>query len=516
MAFVDCIYEYYNKDIEVEQLLSMRDISKTFGITKALSNVNLTLNSGECLALMGENGAGKSTLIKLLMGVHIKDSGSIFINGDEVYIKNPHDAKRLGIAAVYQDVFLAPELSIGENFFLGNLPYLKFGIVDWKKIYYLTKEHLKSLNIKLDPKEVLSKLTIAQQQMVAIAKSVYQNAKILIFDEPTALLTNDEKIQIFEIIRHLRNAGHGIIYISHRMEEVFQISDRVTILKDGKYVDTLNTKDTNENDIVRLMVGRSFLNMYNIKSSSKEETRLSVSRLCSKEKNINDVSFDLRQSEIFGIFGLIGAGRTEVMRMVYGADKITDGVIKLNNKEVHFKSPKDAIKNHIGFIAEDRKYQSLALKLSITDNINLPSYSRNSLFGFIKINKIKNNSKKYVKDLHIKASSISQNVGNLSGGNQQKVVIAKWLLTGSKILIADEPTIGVDVGARSEIYKLFENLTESGVSIILISSYLPEIIGLSDRIMVMHEGRNMGILDKKDFTEESLMTLASGLKLNNF
>lgn len=499
--------------MKVSELLSMINISKTFGITKALSNVSIALKEGECLALMGENGAGKSTLIKILMGAYTKDSGDIFIKGDRVNIHNPHDAKRLGIAAVYQDVFLAKELTIGENFFLGNLPKNKLGIINWKKAYDDTEEYLKSLDIKLNPRERLSKLSIASQQMVAIAKAVYQNAKILIFDEPTALLTNDEKLQIFEIIRHLRKKNHGIVYISHRMEEVFQIAQKVTLLKDGRYVDTLNTKDTDENNLVKLMVGRQFLDMYSIKSNSKEDVILNISDITSKERNVYDISFNLKKSEILGVFGLIGSGRTEVMRMIFGADRLDKGNIRLHGKNVIFKNPKEAIRNKIGFIAEDRKNQSLASNLSVNDNINLPSYRNNSKFGFINSYKTAKNSKEYVDKLNIKTSSIKQNIGNLSGGNQQKVVIAKWLLTGAEILVADEPTIGVDVGARAEIYKLFENLTSSGVSIILISSYLPEVMGLSDRIMVMHEGKSMGIVEKENFTEEKLMTLASGLKL---
>lgn len=496
----------------MEQLLSMKGISKFFGTTKALDNVDLELNKGECLALMGENGAGKSTLIKILMGVHIKDSGSIYVRNNIVDIHSPNDAKNLGIAAVYQDVFLAPELSIGENFFLGSLPYNKFGLVDWKKVYKESNEHLSSLNIDLNSKHVLSKLTIAQQQMVAIAKSVYQNASIFIFDEPTALLTNDEKLQIFEIIRNLRDKGAGIIYISHRMEEIFQIADRVTVLKDGQYVDTLDVASTNENAIVKLMVGRAFVDMYNIKSHNRDDVVLEVKNITSNVNNVRNISFNLNKGEIFGVFGLIGAGRTETMRMIFGADKMKSGTIKINNKSMKFRSPKDAIKNSMGLITEDRKHQSLALSLSVHDNINLSSYSKSSRLGFIDVFKTKKNSKEYVKKFNIKIQNIKQRVINLSGGNQQKVVIAKWVLTGSKILIADEPTIGVDIGAKAEIYKLFEELTSTGVSIILISSYLPEVMGLSDRIMVMHEGENMGIVSKGNFTEENLMILASGLK----
>lgn len=495
----------------MKQLLLMKNISKSFGVTKALNNVNLDLNFGECLALMGENGAGKSTLIKILMGVYSKDSGEIFIEGDKVNIYNPYNAKQNGVSAVYQDVFLAKELSIGENFFLGNLPKNKFGFIDWHKVYSESDKHLKALNIDLDSKEKLSKLSIAGQQMVAIAKSIYQNTKILILDEPTALLTNDEKRQIFEIISHLKKQGCGIVYVSHRMEEIFEISDRVTILKDGAYIDTLNTKETDENTLVKLMVGRSFIDMYNIKSHSADEVVLEVDNISSIDNKIKNISFCLKQSEILGMFGLVGSGRSEIMRMVFAADKLGHGSIKIHGKQVNFKNPKQAINNRMGFIAEDRKYQSLALNLSVKDNINLPSLDKISNFGFINAKKMINNSKDYVDKLHIKVQDINQNLISLSGGNQQKVVIGKWLLTGSKILIADEPTIGVDVGARAEIYKLFENLTKEGVSIILISSYLPEVMGLSDRIMVMHEGVNMGILNKKEFSEEKIMALASGL-----
>jgi ribose transport system ATP-binding protein len=498
----------------MSELLQMSGISKTFGPTKALDNVHFKLNAGECHALMGENGAGKSTLIKILMGVYSKDSGSISIEGKTANIVNPHIAQQLGVAAVYQDVFLAPRLTIGENFFLGNLPKTKIGMVDWKKVHREAADNLEKLKIELNSWEKLSALTIAQQQMVAIAKAVYQNAQVLIFDEPTALLTNDEKKQIFDIIRQMRDMGHGIIYISHRMEEVFEICDRVTVLKDGKYVDTLNIKETDENTLVSLMVGRDLSGMYNIESHVKNNVVLSVKNISAKNRNVSNVSFDLRENEVFGIFGLIGSGRSELLRSVFGVDKRTGGTVNLFGNDVNFKNPKQSIVNKIGLIAEDRKYQSLALSLPIVDNINLPSYRNISRLGmFISQSRARKNAEEYIKKLNIKTSGIGQSVNNLSGGNQQKVVIAKWLLTGAVILVADEPTIGVDVGSRNEIYKLIENLTGSGVSIILISSYLPEVMGLSDRIMVMHDGKNTGILEKKNFTEENLMTLASGLEL---
>jgi len=492
----------------------MNGISKIFGSTKALDNVNFELKRGECHALMGENGAGKSTLIKILMGVYTKDSGSIFIEGNNADITNPHDAMHFGIAAVYQDVFLAPQLTIGENFFLGNLPKNKIGKVNWTEVYEKADDNLKKLNISLNPREKLSSITIAQQQMVTIAKAVYQNARILIFDEPTAFLTNDEKEQIFNIIRKMREMNCGIIYISHRLEEVFEICDRVTILKDGKYIDMLNINETDENVLVGLMVGRDLSGMYNIKSHAKNNYVLDVKNISAISNNVNDVSFDLKENEIFGIFGLVGSGRTELLRAIFGIDKRIDGTVNLFGKEVHFKNPKQSILNKIGFIAEDRKRQSLAINLSIIDNINLPSYKNISTMGlFISQSRAKKNALEFVEKLKIKTSGIEQNVESLSGGNQQKVVIAKWLLIGANILIADEPTIGVDVGSRNDIYKIMEQLTESGVSIILISSYLPEIMGLSDRIMVMHEGKNMGIIEEKDFSEEKLMTLASGLEI---
>jgi ribose transport system ATP-binding protein len=498
----------------MNELLRMADISKTFGPTRALGNVHFELNRGECHALMGENGAGKSTLIKILMGVYLKDSGSIVIEGKTVNITNPHIARQLGIAAVYQDVFLAPQLTIGENFFLGNLPKTKAGRVDWKKVHREADDNLERLKIELNSRERLSALTIAQQQIVAIAKAVYQNAQVLVFDEPTALLTNDEKKQIFDIIRRMRDMGRGIIYISHRMEEVFEICDRVTVLKDGQYVDTLDIKETDEKTLVGLMVGRDLSGMYNIESHVKNNIVLDIKNVSVRNRNVSNVSFYLRENEVFGIFGLIGSGRSELLRAVFGVDRRTGGTVNLFGREVSFKTPKQSIVNKIGFIAEDRKYQSLALSLPIIDNINLPSYFSISRLGmFISQSMARKNAEEYVKKLNIRTSGIGQSVSNLSGGNQQKVVIAKWLLTGANILVADEPTIGVDVGSRNEIYKLMENLTGNGVSIILISSYLPEVMGLSDRIMVMHEGKNMGVLKKKDFTEENLMTLASGLEL---
>jgi len=492
-------------------VLEMKNISKSFGVVKALNNVEFTLKKGECHALMGENGAGKSTLIKILMGVYEKDSGDIFIDGNLVNIQNPSHARECGLAAVYQDVYLASELSVGENFFLGELSQKGNMFINWKKLHETASNILNSINYKIDTKRCLRDLSIASQEMVAIAKAIHQNAKILIFDEPTALLTNDEKIEIFRIIEDLKSLGHSIIYISHRMEEIFEICDRVTIFKDGSYVDTVNTKDTNENKLVSLMVGRSFEHMYNIKDHTQDQIVLDIKNLKSPINKVKDISFNVKKGEIVSLFGLIGAGRTESVRMIFGADPIQSGEVFYYGQKIDFSSPINAIKNKFGFIAEDRKKQSIALTLSVEENINLASYSFESRMGFIQQSLAKKEALSYINRLRIKTPSPEQKIQYLSGGNQQKAVIARWLRTGVQVLIADEPTIGIDIGAKAEIYKLFEELTEQGVSIILISSYLPEIIGLSNRIYVLYDGKCIKEVHKSDFDEELLVSLASGL-----
>ncbi len=500
------------------ELLRVEDIHKTFPGVKALKGVNLQVLSGEIHALVGENGAGKSTLIKCVMGVHKKDErkGRIMIEGKEVVIQGPLHAKSLGMGAVYQDVMMAPHLSVAENFFLGSLPS-KNGFINWKKAHQDASKLLKDLNIQVNTKSKLSDLSIAKQEMVAIAKMVADNSKVVVFDEPTALLSNEETEVLFDLIFKLKNKGIGIIYISHRMEEIFKISDRVTILKDGAYVDTLNTSETNEDEIIQKMVGRSVENMYHIEKPEIGNRTLQVKGL-TKEGVFNDINFEVHSGEIFGMFGLVGSGRTEIVECIFGAEHYDKGEIYIEGKKVGIKTPSQGISAGMGLVTEDRKETGLFMELSCSTNTNIISYKEISKAGVIDAKKEKQNSKYFKDTLSIKTPSIHQLVKNLSGGNQQKVVLSKWLSNKSKILIIDEPTVGVDVGAKVEIYKLIEGLLKEGISIIMISSYLPEIMGLADRIMVISEGNQMCIVNKSEFTlgndedEERFVKLASGIK----
>lgn len=494
-----------------KKILEMRNINKEFPGVKALVDVDLTVHEGEVHALVGENGAGKSTLIKIMMGVYQKTSGETYIDGNKVEIKNPIQARERGLGAVYQDVNLALHLSVGENFFMGKMPRTKLGLVDWNRVYSETKELLESLDIFVDPKMLIKNLPVAQQEMVAIAKIIQEKAKIVVFDEPTALLTNEETEQLFKLIRKLKSDGVGIIYISHRMEEIFTISDTVTVLKDGAWVNCLPVPETNEDQLIAMMVGRSIEDMYSIQHQKLGDVVLKIKDLKS-EGRFEGINFEVKSGQIFGMFGLVGSGRTEIVRSIFGADQYDEGEIYINGKRSDIKSPQHGIKEGIALLPEDRKEQGLALKLSVGENTNIVTYPLISKMGVINDSIVKENAEKYKESLRIKTPSIHQKVKNLSGGNQQKVVISKWLCRGSQIFIFDEPTVGVDVGAKVEIYKLFEKLLAQGHTIIVVSSYLPEVMGLADQIMVMWEGKQMAILDRSEFGEETILKLASGIK----
>jgi len=499
-----------------KELVRLTNISKTFPGVKALNGVSLTVHAGEIHALVGENGAGKSTLIKVLTGAHQADlGGEIYIEGKRTEIHNPAVALALGIGAVYQDVMMAPHLSVGENLFLGKLPR-KNGLVDWARIRRETIESLGQIGVDIDPSIQLKSLTIAKQEMVAIGKIVHENAKVIIFDEPTALLTNEEVDQLFALIRRLKAAGCGIIYISHRLEEIFQICDTVTVLKDGQFVASLPTEDINQDRLISLMVGRNLEEMYSVNRQEPTAPVLEVRNL-HRAGVFRDISFTVRRGEIFGMYGLVGAGRSEVMRALTGADPLDSGEILLEGKPVRIKNPKQSIRRGVAFLTEDRKRFGLAMNLSVAFNINIASYDAISKGGIVNLRLESQRADHYVGEINIKTPSIQQKMNNLSGGNQQKVIIGRWLACNSRLFIFDEPTIGVDVGAKVEIYRLFEELIKKGAAIIVISSYLPEVMGLSDRIAVMSEGRIMDVIDRKVFCrngvmdEESLVRLASGL-----
>lgn len=498
------------------ELLRLEHISKTFPGVKALKGVTMDVKAGEIHGLVGENGAGKSTLIKVLTGAHQADpGGKIYWQGEEVQIRNPEEAKDIGIGVVYQEIMMATHLSVGENFFLGRLP-LKGRIIDWKTVNARTKEIMDELGIQVDPKAILRDLSVAKQEMVTIAKTVYDNAKLVIFDEPTALLTNDEVQTLFNIINSLTAKGVGIIYISHRMEEIFKICDRVTVLKDGEYMGTHPVAGLDESKLVSMMVGRKLEDMYNIRHTKPGEVALEVKGLGLKGK-FEDISFRVRRGEILGFYGLVGSGRTEIMRSVTGADRFDEGEVYFEGKKVSIKSPIQSKDIGIAFLTEDRKTQGLGMSLTVEHNVNMASYGKISRFGVINLKKEHERAEKYRDEIRIKTPSISQLAKNLSGGNQQKVVISKWLACKSKVFIFDEPTVGIDVAAKREIYLLIEQLLEDGAAIILISSYLPEVMGLSDHIIVMHEGRISGQVSRDDYEKEMdealFVSLASGISM---
>jgi len=494
-----------------KEFVRMEGICKTFPGVKALEDVSICFHPGEIHALVGENGAGKSTLIKILMGVFQKTSGDIYVDGKKTNIHDPIASRKLGLSAVYQDVTIASHLTVAENFFLGRIPKTKLGIVRWKYMYRTTQKALDDLNINVSARSLVRNLSVAQQEMVVIAKQYFDKSRLIIFDEPTALLANEEVAELFDIIRQLKEDGTAIVYISHRMEEIFEICDVVTVLKDGRKIDTVPVSETSEDDLVAKMVGRKIEDMYSIEHAKKGEIALSVKDLCSNGK-FEHISFDLKRGELLGFFGLVGSGRTEIMRAIFGADEYDSGEVYIHGKKAGIKAPVDAIGLGIGLLPEDRKTQGLTLETSVKENINLASYKDSAKAGFINIARERKNANEYVQKLRIVTPNIGQRVVNLSGGNQQKVVIGKWLCKQSDIFIFDEPTVGIDVGAKTEIYKLLQQLLAEGNAVIMISSYLPEVMGIADRIMVISEGRHTGTVQRSDYDEEGLLRLASGIE----
>jgi len=487
-------------------LISMHNIGKSFAGVAAVAGVDLDLRGGEVHALLGENGAGKSTLIKILMGVHRRDAGQIAVDGVERDIASPLDAQALGLAAVYQDVTLASHLSVAENFFLGHLP-LSRGLVDWPQVYRVSTAFLASLNIDVNVRAKVSSLTIARQQLVAIAKVVWTGARLMIFDEPTALLTNSETAMLFGLIRRLRADGKAIVYVSHRLEEIFEICDRATVLRDGRLVRTIDVSATTPDALVAMMVGRDIVRSDPPVRPAVAAPLLEVRNLSARGR-FADVTFTLHEGEILGFYGLVGAGRTEVMRVIFGADRYDGGEVRLKGAAVRPRSPAQMIDLGLGLVTEDRKNQSLAMPMSVVANMAMVSGGRGVL-GWLHRRDERAVALRFAKQLRIRTPSIDQIVVRLSGGNQQKVVIAKWLSMSPDILIFDEPTIGVDVGSRAEIYDLIRELASNGRGVIVVSSYLPEVLELADRVVVMHEGRQTGMCARSEASEERLLGMAS-------
>ena len=490
-------------------ILNMHGIQKSFPGVHALDNAQLEVRAGEVMALIGENGAGKSTLMKILTGIYTKDEGTIEFFGEPIEIHGPADAQAKGISIVHQELNLMQDLTVSDNIFIGREP-LKGLFVDQQKQNEMTKQLLDSLHLKISPTARVKDLTVAKQQMVEIAKSLsYNNTKILVLDEPSAALTESEIEELFQFIRRLKASGVGIIYISHRMEELQEITDRITVMRDGQYVGTVNTAETTIDQIVKMMVGRVIYEEPKTHSLVPDDAETVLEAIGLNSIDVKDVSFSLRKGEILGFAGLMGAGRTETMRLVCGADPRDSGIIKVKGKAVKIHSPKDAVKAGIGYLSEDRKRFGLCLGLSVADNTVLPSVDMFSGPLFMHDKKVESATNEYIKKVNTKTPSTKALVRGLSGGNQQKVIVSKWLLRDCDILIFDEPTRGIDVGAKSEIYKLMNQLAAEGKSIIMISSEMPELLRMSDRIIVMCEGRVTGELDISDATQEKVMTYAT-------
>ncbi|MGN1315061.1 MAG: sugar ABC transporter ATP-binding protein [Lachnospiraceae bacterium] len=495
-----------------EVILTMKDIDKSFPGVHALDHVDLEVRKGEVLALMGENGAGKSTLMKVLTGIYKKDSGSITFEGKEVEFDSPRAAQEAGIVIVHQELNMLNHLTVAQNIFIGR-EIMKGKIIDDARMNQESRKLFERLNINIDPAETMGNLTVGKQQMCEIAKAISHDAKVIIFDEPSAALTEAEIEELFKIIRDLRDKGLGIVYISHRMDEIKVITDRVTVMRDGTYVGTLITKDCTKDDIINMMVGRVIYEDPKTESKVPQDAPvvLKVEHL-NAGKMVRDVSFELRKGEILGFSGLMGAGRTETARALFGADPKESGDIYINGKKIEIKSPEDAVKNGIGYLSEDRKRFGIVVGKTVAENTTMASMKDFMKGIFINRKKEDEVAWEYVRSLKTKTPSVDTEVVNLSGGNQQKVVIAKWLTRNCDILIFDEPTRGIDVGAKSEIYTLMNELVAQGKSIIMISSEMTEILRMSDRIVIMCEGRKTGELDISEATQENIMHMATQRK----
>ncbi|MCI7061738.1 MAG: sugar ABC transporter ATP-binding protein [Lachnospiraceae bacterium] len=489
--------------------IEMKGINKAFGSNQVLHDAGFVLGDGEVHALMGENGAGKSTLMKILTGVYKKDAGTITIDGKEVNFKNPQEAEKAGIVFIYQELNVLYDLTVEENLFMGKEITKFFGICDKKAMRAKAQEVMEKMGVNIPVDAVMSDLSVGQQQMVEICKALMVDAKVLIMDEPTAALTERETESLFKVMKSLREKGVSIVYISHRMEEIFELCDRITILRDGSYIGTEKISEIDMDGVVRMMIGREIGERFPKRDVKIGDVVLRVEGL-TREGLFHDVSFDVRAGEVLGVAGLMGAGRTEIMRAIFGCIPKDQGNIYIEGQKVRIKNPEQAIKAGIGFITEDRKTEGLLLEKSISDNIEIVNLKTVSQKGVLSRKKEKDLVKKEIEEFHIKCFGPWHECNNLSGGNQQKVVLAKWIATNPKILILDEPTRGVDIGAKKEIYNVINQMAALGVAVVMVSSELPEVLGMSDRIMVVREGEVRGVLDGKAADQEKIMTLATG------
>lgn len=492
-------------------LLKMEGITKSFPGVKALDGVSITVNAGTVHALMGENGAGKSTLMKCLFGVYAKDSGKIFLNGEEVNFRNSKEALENGVAMVHQELNQALKRSVMDNMWLGRLPTVsKFiPLTSEKRMYEQSKSVFDTLGLDIDPRSVMGKMPVSQRQMAEIAKAVSYNAKVIVFDEPTSSLTDAEAERLFGIIASLKKKGCGIIYISHKMEEILRISDEVTVMRDGKHIATKPANELTTDEIIRLMVGRELKNRYPEKTNTPGETFLTVNGLSAQYKKLYDVSFTARRGEILGIAGLDGSGRTELLETIFGINTRKSGNIYLCGTEVKNRNARESVKNGFALLTEERRATGIFAILNIRENAVISSLKKFSAGPFLSDKKMKESVAQLIEKLRIKTPDQETKIGVLSGGNQQKVILGRWLLTQPDVLLLDEPTRGIDVGAKYEIYKLINDLAARGKIVLMVSSEMPELLGVCDRILVMSGGRLAGETDAKTATQEEIMTLAA-------
>jgi len=496
--------------MSTETLLELKNITKTFPGVRALSDVSIAVRPGEIHGLLGENGAGKSTLMKVLNGIYRADDGEILWQDQPITINSPQDAQKSGISMIHQELALVPYLDAGKNIYLGREPQLLPGIVNYGKIYKDASALLAELGIDIDIKKPVRFFSIAQQQMIEVAKALSLDAKLIIMDEPTSSLTDREVETLFEQMRQLRARGVAIIFISHRLEEIFTICDRVTVLRDGEWIATTPIEDLTTDTLITQMVGREVEQIYEAREDqASEDIILDVQNL-QRGDRVRNVSFQLRRGEILGIAGLVGAGRTETLQTIFGVHPASSGSISIDGKPVNIKRPDHAIKNGIGFVTEDRKGEGIFPVMSVALNIAMSRLTQLIRAIFVNWFGVNSLSDEYIKSMDIRTPSGQQQIRNLSGGNQQKVVISRWLTLNPRILMLDEPTRGIDVGAKSEIYRVMRRLASQGVSIIMVSSELPEVLGVSDRVLVMHEGHISGEFDPKSATQDDLMTAATG------